>query len=250
MTDEQGAVLEAMVEASRRSPGQKREPFTAFWSATDGGTTVLHPGLPGGELEVYPADLEELRLAGMFIIHNRDKASWSFDLSSPALTTYSAMQISRGTPVERVEEAVRRYLSGDRFRARHPEAYAKWEQAENLLWESDSQKHLTTIGHNCREAMQAFGTSLLRHHPTSSAPSEATATKNRVAAVIKEHGSLGNSRAAFAVDLLALWNSVVDLSQRQEHGSAKEGDPLTWEDGHRLVLFTFFTMFELDRLLT
>jgi hypothetical protein len=249
MTDEQEVALAAMVEASRGLPGSKREPFTALSSPLDGSFTVLHPGLPGRELAVYPADLVELELAGMLLIHNRSKGHWYFDLSSAAFTTYSALNSRRGQPLDRIEQPVRRYLAGDRFRTRHAEAHGKWEQAEALLWGSDSGGHYTTIGHLCREAMQLFGSSLLHHYPTADAPTDSEATKNRIEAVIRRHTALGKRRQQFLEDVLALWKSVVDLGQRQEHGAAKESDPLTWEDGRRLVQYTAITMHEIDGLL-
>jgi hypothetical protein len=38
--------------------------------------------------------------------------------------------------------------------------------------------------------------------------------------------------------------------QRQEHGAQKEGRPLVWEDGRRVVFQTAIVMFELDRALS
>lgn len=249
MTDQQETVLMALVEAARALPGGRREPFTAVATVSSYDLSVLHPGLPGRELEVYPADLEELAADGMLIIHSRDRDHWNFDLSSLAFNKYSALKLRTGRPVERVEEPIRRYLSGDRFRSRHHEAHAKWEQAENLLWGSDSARQLTAIGHHCREAMQAFGTSLLEHLPTDGAPADPAATKAIISAVLRQHAKLGTRREAFMMELLGLWQAVVDLGQRQEHGAAKEGDPLTWDDGSRLVLYTSLVMYELDRLL-
>lgn len=249
MTDQQEIVLMALVEAARGLPGGRREPFTAFATATSNDLSVLHAGLPGRELEVYPADLEELAADGMLIIHSRDRGHWNFDISSLAFNKYSALKLRTGKPVERAEEPIRRYLSGDRFRNRHQEANAKWEQAETLLWGSDSTLQLTAIGHHCREAMQAFGTSLLDRFPTDGAPADPAATKARISAVVQKHATLGSRREAFMMELLGLWQAVVDLGQRQEHGAAKEGDPLTWEDGSRLVLYTSLVMYELDRLL-
>jgi hypothetical protein len=249
MTDQQEALLMALVEAARGLPGGRREPFTALATVASYDLSLQHPGLPGQEIEVYPADLEELAADGILIVHRQDEYGWHFDLSSQAYSRYSALKLKTGKPVERVEEPVRRYLSGDRFRIRHQEAQTKWEQAEALLWRSDSGLQLTAIGHHCREAMQAFGTSLLDRFPTEAAPTDPAATKARIAAVVQKHAKLGSRRDAFMMGLLGLWQAVVDLGQRQEHGAAKEGDPLTWEDGSRLVLYTALVMYELDQLL-
>jgi len=59
---------------------------------------------------------------------------------------------------------------------------------------------------------------------------------------------MGASPAAFLDSLLALWGTVHDLAQRQEHGAQKEGPPLGWEDGRLLVFHTVVVMFEFDAL--
>ena len=48
---------------------------------------------------------------------------------------------------------------------------------------------------------------------------------------------------------MAYWGTLSDLVQRQEHGAAKEGEPLTWEDGQRVVFHTAIVMWEIDRSL-
>jgi hypothetical protein len=43
--------------------------------------------------------------------------------------------------------------------------------------------------------------------------------------------------------------TVSDLVQRQEHAGQREGEPLVWEDGRRIVFQTAIVMFEIDRSL-
>ncbi len=249
MTAEHEATLVALVEASRGLPGGRREPFAAIRPETDDYLSILHPGLPGRELQVYPADLKELANEGMFVIHSQSDGYWSFDLTQLAFDTYSAIQQRRGEALNRIEQPTRQYLAGKRFSDRHPEADAKWRQAEALLWDSDSENHYSTIGHLCREAMQSFGTSLLAHYPTEGAAENVAATKSRIESVVRTHAQLGERRMQFVTALLALWKAVVDLGQRQEHGAFKESDPLTWEDGRRLVQYTMMAMHEIDTVL-
>jgi hypothetical protein len=135
------------------------------------------------------------------------------------------------------------------FQDRHQAAYQKWTQAETLLWASDSQEQLTTIGHLCREAMQEFTTSLCAAHGVT--PSDPAKTVARVRAVLKEAGaSLRETTRAFLDALLAYWGTVSDLVQRQEHGAQKEGEPLAWEDGRRVVFQTLVVMYEVDQALS
>jgi hypothetical protein len=61
---------------------------------------------------------------------------------------------------------------------------------------------------------------------------------------------VGTTAAPFLVALLAYWGTVSDLVQRQEHGAQKEGGPLVWEDGRRVVFQTAIVMFEVDRALS
>jgi hypothetical protein len=57
----------------------------------------------------------------------------------------------------------------------------------------------------------------------------------------------GKATKAFLQSLLEYWGTVNDLVQRQEHGGQREGDPLTWEDGRRVVFHTLLVMYEIDR---
>ena len=52
-------------------------------------------------------------------------------------------------------------LATSEFASAYPGAFDAWAAAERLLWEGDSGSKLTTIGHNVREAMQAFATAMV-----------------------------------------------------------------------------------------
>jgi hypothetical protein len=250
LTKEESAALEALVEAARSVPSVAREPFDAIATAIDPNWSVFHPGLPGRQLDIYPGDMNGLDRAGMFITRSKVGGRWQFDLSETALRFYDRLKVQRGAPLTRIQDPLRRYMNGDRFRKRHAEAHDKWVLAEGLLWKADSEAQYTAIGHHCREAMQAFGTSLLQAFPTPSAPSEITATKNRIEAVLRLHSPFTGRRAAFLDAVLGMWNATIDLAQRQEHGlAAGPATPLTWEDGRRLVQHTASAMYEIDSVL-
>jgi hypothetical protein len=108
---------------------------------------------------------------------------------------------------------------------------------------------LTTIGHLCREAVQAFAGTVATD--TASAVSGTTA-ENTVARVrgALEALSIGGTERAFLKALLAYWGTVNDLVQRQEHGGKKEGEALGREDARRIVFHTMIVMYELDQVLT
>ena len=146
-----------------------------------------------------------------------------------------------------MQRRVKEYLDAERFRARHPKAVAKWQEAEARLWDDDSQDSFTTIGHLCREAMQEFAASMLRHAGITPRESDPAKSVSRIREFLEARRSeMGDSFAAFLDALLVLWGTVSDLAQRQEHGAQKEGSPLGWEDGRLLVFHVAVVMFEFD----
>jgi len=150
-----------------------------------------------------------------------------------------------GAATERTEEIARSYLSSDAFRTAFPGAYYRWTEAEGLLWSADSDDQLTTIGHKVREATQEFATELLTRYAIEGANPDVTKVKARVGAVVAAHKDrIGEARSRALLALADYWEAVVELVQRQEHGGQKEGEPLTWQDGRRVVFHTASVMFE------
>jgi hypothetical protein len=66
------------------------------------------------------------------------------------------------------------------FRARHPTAFKKWQEAEELLWKDDSPRSFTLIGHLCGEAMQEFSASILRHEDIPALELDKSKTVDRI----------------------------------------------------------------------
>jgi len=240
--------LFTMVEAARSVPRDQRQPILTFISAISHNVMLSHPGISKEHPGIYPADLEELHNAGLIRINR--KGSWqTIDVTSAGFREYERQRTRRAEPTERVEEATRSYVDAAGFRQRHQKAFAKWRTAEELLWRSDSETDFSAIGHYCREAAQDFATSLLSLYPTPSAATEPEKSKQRVAAVLRARRT-GSSRIdALADSLLEFWNAVIDLTQRQEHGSNKGDDPLRWEDGRRVVFLTMTAAAEIDRVM-
>ena len=142
------------------------------------------------------------------------------------------------------------YLNAITFQQSHPKAYGKWCAAEELLWKSDSQNQLTTIGHLCREAGQEFADDLVKHYQPPDVTTDKTKTKDRLKAVIRKKViEVGETKESFYDALIAYWYTLIDLVQRQEHAGLKEGQPLTWEDGRIVVFNTLIVMFEIDKAL-
>src|SRR5438309_4513 len=241
---EQEQVLEFLVEAYRRS--SDRQPFYAAQPANSHNLHLAHAGVPRDHPGIYPADIQTLSEAGLLRLERPDHSTWRFDLTPAAFRYYATMIERRGGGTRTVEETTHSYFDSVKFVSRHPTPFAKWRQAEQLLWSGDGQQQLTTIGHLCREAMQLFATSLLSHRPSADAPLDPVKT---VARVRRALDSVPNyAKKALCEAMVAYWGEVADFAQRQEHGAQKEGQALEWEDGRMLVFHTLFTMVELDRI--
>jgi hypothetical protein len=247
LEQEQEDLLKALVEAVRNVHRDQRQKF--LFLKTLGPDFVRHPGLPDQNLPIYEGDLDVLEREGLlnvtYLTHGL-----SFDVSPLGFRHYEEMQRRFGAPAQQVEEELMRYLDAEVFQRSHPVAHQKWSEAADRLWASDSQQQLTTIGHLCREAMQEFATALVDRHQPPGVDTDKAHDVARIRDVLNQHASkLGTTAVPFLDALITYWGTVSDLVQRQEHGAKKEGRPLVWEDGRRVVFQTAIVMFEVDRAL-
>jgi hypothetical protein len=241
-------LLNHLVEAARNVPKSRREKFLAVSSGTSRNATILHQGLPGGQIEWHEGDLDELKRNGMIAVLPLRGSGYQFDVTAAAFAEYARSHQSAGDAVARVEAGVRAFLDGDRLRGGYPDAFETWQDAEALLWKSGSERELTTIGHLCREALQRFADALAREHTPLNEYGDTARTIRRIRAVLGATDTRPDKTTkAFLETLLEYWGTVNDLVQRQEHGGQREGDPLTWEDGRRVVFHTLLVMYEIDR---
>jgi hypothetical protein len=102
------------------------------------------------------------------------------------------------------------------------------------------------MGISCREAVQEFASALVaRYDPPDVDPSP-QATKNRIRAVIRQHGAgLGDRRTALLNAVVTYWSAVIDVVQRQEHSGEPGNESATWEDARSAVLHTAMLMSEI-----
>ncbi len=246
LEQEQEELLAIMVEASRAVPRDQRHEF--IFTRTMGGSGLIHNGMAAIGREQYQphlGDLETLHERGLIRLRMIGKYDCSADLRPEGVHYYEHMKVRHGQPMMKTVAAAREYLETESFRRRHEASVTKWQEAERLLWSTDSQQAATTIGHLCREAMQLFAGELLRSTGVDGDP-DLQKTANRVRAVLAERIASA-ARRAVAEALVVYWGAVADLTQRQEHGGQRENAPLTWEDSRRLVTQTLMVMYELDR---
>jgi hypothetical protein len=145
-----------------------------------------------------------------------------------------------------VEGRIEAYLDEVAFKTGYPAAYDKWRDAQDL-YVLGPERHGTRIGHDCREALMLFADTLAeREGVRLDVPASHTVARLRaVIAVMAPR--LGDRTAAVLDALVVYWGTVSDLAQRQVHGAAKEGQPLTSEDARRVVFQTLLVMYEVDR---
>lgn len=249
---EQEEALAKFVEASRNLPSNEREPFLACHVDEEVNLIVQHKGLQGGRCTLYPGDFEVLARANLIAVDLiSPRAVWQFNILPAGFAYYTASKERSGGPVEVVESNVKKYLDGDRLRTKYPAAHQKLKSADDLLWQSDSELQLTTIGHLCREALQEFTTALVDEHKPPEVDNDKAHSVSRLRTVIALfRGRLGEAKAAHLDALIRYWGTVSDLVQRQEHGGQKEGEDLIWDDGSRVVFQTASVMYEIDRTLS
>jgi hypothetical protein len=141
----------------------------------------------------------------------------------------------------RFEASIAAYVNADAFRARHAGAHQKWSDAHQLL-EMAPDRYATAIGHHCREAINAFSDDLIRRYSLDRM--EANKTKAKIRAVFAAQKGMSRTVRTSLEALLAYWETVSDLAQRQEHGGN-----LAAEDSRRLVFQTMLVMREIDMAL-
>jgi hypothetical protein len=242
LEDHQKALLTTLVEASRNVPHSDRQPFRLTKYVNEG-VALRHLGLTDGKMAVYEVDLEMLAREGLVA---QVGAKGVFDVTPKGYQYYTYLCERSGQPSERIASSITAYLRSLEFERRHRVAHAKWLQADKKLWETDSQAQLTEVGHVCREALQEFAQSMVDRRGVSG-DTEKPQTIERIRKVLGTCDHFEETERAFVDALLVFWGTVNDLAQRQEHGAAKEGSELVWEDARRLVFHTAVVMYEIDK---
>lgn len=240
-----------LVEAERRVPREQRQHFYISRTIGPAGVQLDHEGWLDQERRVFEGDIEFLARSGLIAMSRLGSNLDGFYVTPAGFAYYAEAMKRRGQPIVRVQSISRDYISSDGFQRKYPSAYAKWAQAEALLWSSDSSTVFSTIGHLAREAMQEFASVLVdRFHPAG-VDTDRAKTISRIRAVLNQQtATLEKFEKEFLDALLAYWGTVSDLVQRQEHGAQRETTPLVWEDARRVVFQVVTVMFELDRALS
>jgi hypothetical protein len=162
----QKELLAVLVEADWSQPRDQRPEFfyrIGFMHDAE----LVHPGLPDGKRRASPADIDDLAAEGLV---RMTRPRLSFVITPKGFDFFRRWRSRTGDPVERVEAPVRSYVTSGEFRRRHGAAYDAWTAAEGRLGGAPTVHDLTTIGHLCREALQAFAASLVEQRGNQAVP--------------------------------------------------------------------------------
>lgn len=249
LLEQQQELLLRLVEAAR---SVRQEPWKDFRFSDDTlGASISYPGLKEPLKDVYKSDVETLISKGLLRRSYQSSGFFTFSITPEGVECYKSIKHKNTKPLQNIETEIKTYLEAESFQTHYPIAYQKWTEAEKLLWSSDTQKQLTVIGHLCREAMQEFSDSLIWQYQPAETNSDKAKTVDRIRRVLDlRKESLGSTEKDFLDALLPYWRTVSNLVQRQEHGGQKEGQPLIWEDGRRVVFQTAIVMYEIARALS
>ena len=242
LESEQEELLARMVEGTRDVPRSKRKWLLMKYSR---GAVFSGPGIVGRE-EVPEGDVLMLQREGFIhaIAYSRRDGHPTFVLTPEGLAHYAETRESE--PAARQESELRRFLDSEAFSAEYPRAYARWSEADALLWQADSEREFTTVGHKVREALQEFATEAVeRYGPPDVAEDPALVNKRLGAIIAKFLPAFGRKRAALLMALGDYSEATLDIVQRQEHGGQKEGGDLAWHDARRVVFHAASVMYEL-----
>ena len=248
LESDQEELLIRLVEAARSLPSGQREKFTFSRSLAE--DSLLHSGVRKDPRRIYYGDVEALVREELLAVSYGSGGSPLFEITPLGFQHYEHLKRRTGDAVGRIEETVRRFLDAPEFQRKYPTGYQKWSQAEELLWQTDTEQQLTTIGRLCREAIQGFSRVLVDHHKPSFVTDDKAKTVALVRALLHmRRQQLGSTERRFLDALLAYWGTINDLVQRQEHGALKQGEQLAWEDARRVVFQTAIVMFEIDKVI-
>jgi hypothetical protein len=244
---DQQRTLDLLVEITRRVPRDQRQPIKLMGADGYNQLAVVHPGVSSANRpEVYPGDISVLAENGLLRFSPYQYHGGSAEVTPLGMRYYDWIKQRESEPTARIEEQIRQYMDAAGFARLFPVAYERWLRAERVLWSGDSEPQFTTIGHLCREALQEFADAAIKQTDVRGDVADPSKTIARLRAVLRAL-NIGTTRRAFLEALLAYWGTVSDLVQKQEHGGARESEPLVWEDARRVVFHTMMVMYEWNR---
>ncbi len=240
---EQADLLGSLVGLARQQSGVTRhfsvvEHLMGIVIASDKGVELEDASMP---------NLRVLEHAGLVGLTETATRMWQLWVT-PRGFEYDQRRLGGfGQPLIGLQTEVTTYLDRQAFVDRHPASHAAWQRATASLWADDAETRISSIGHDCREALQAFATELLALTGVTGADPDTSHTKNRIRSALSARRDRSGTSMAALEALSGFVDAIVPAIQQTEHAGQKQGQPLTWEDARRVAFLTCVAMYELDR---
>ncbi|MFA6980774.1 MAG: hypothetical protein WC209_15740 [Ignavibacteriaceae bacterium] len=246
----QNVIISSIIEAHRSLPVEKRVEF--FVTIDSGGTSMLHPSFLNGFQDVSIVDLKMMDSVGYIKIDssNSPHVNFSFNPTMKGIKYYEFMKQNYVDSFQHVDSEVIDYLYSSNFPIKYQNAFAKWKEAENLLWKAENQINYSTIGHLCRESVQEFIDVLIIQYNLVEQYPDKTKTKTRFDGILGyNRDKIGKTVLKFLTAYNDYWYNLIDIIQRQEHSGLKEGEKLGFEDARRVVFHTAILFYEINKII-
>lgn len=202
------------------------------------------------ETPVERSDLEQLAVKSY--LHLREPSGTLFvSVTAEGHAYYEDHQRERHPP-EQLAMRVREYVDTTAAVA-YPEAAVRLQEAAAELWSARQDADVTPVGFKCREAVQSFAqTYYARFYPRAAAePLAKEKTGDLVSKVVRHlQEERGEKDTAFDDALYQFWRRLIDLNQKVVHDVTTPDRPLSWEDGRRVLLYSYLLIGELHLLAT
>lgn len=247
LTDSQTRLLFDVVEAYRKVN-------TTFYMlrAMSEGDRLQHPGFED-EYHMSQPDALVLRNMGLLtVVRNDRNGAFHFIPSPAAYAAYEVLHCQMGDATAAAETDTRGYFESEGFRTRHAVAFKSLDLAAQLVWNRNSDRKLSDVGHHCRVALQEFTESLLQCMGLVPDESDKERTRDRASQALfaaRERGLVGDTMETVLNALFQYWVAIYNLACKQEHAANREPAATDWEDARVLVFQSLFVMAEFDRRL-
>ncbi|MCH7826912.1 MAG: hypothetical protein IIC75_02885 [Bacteroidetes bacterium] len=248
LEEEQINLLCQIVDAHRNVTTSKRTDFIVTSDVTS--DTMLHPGFSKGCTDVVIVDLRILDSSGLIKIYypNNPGTEFSFTLTSRGFQYYEFIKDKSINPIERIQKEILSFINIPSFEQRYQKAFLKWKESEKLLWSTNTEINLSTVGLLCREALQELLEILITRNQLEEEYPKKDKTKNRVKALINNKNLTSSSTIIKLLEkFYEFWDMLNDLVQRQVHHGLNENETIVLDDAKRVVIYTVIIMKELDK---
>lgn len=243
LTPEALELLRQMAAAHLESSGDR-----LFISADSiAGTELLFTG-DGSTREFKNFDggaLQDLTTWGLLHLAFGGRGTPNYRVSAEGLRFYRWLLDEAGSPVDQLEQDVRRTIDSASFSEAHPGGAHHLREAFALLWEGRTDDQVVSeIGDHLRKSLMDVASDVV------GAAGEQERPVQRLGIYIDSRG-LSAREAEVARQLVEFVRVVLRLDHRLNHirDEADQGEPETsWDEIRRAAFTTAFACSELDRL--